>query len=266
MNFKKGIASIILEIAVVAIIIGAFILANPKFKFSPQTTPSPAVSPSPPPTDETANWETYTNQEIGITFKHPNLTITSEDIEELQSTVIFETLGAKYTLTKIKTVKNNPPSYLETNRQKTISGILWKDFVPENNSQYCDAGECGRLLPAYYTFRNGYIYIFYYLPIGNMELTEKILSTFKFLDSSPQPSPSKSPTVCIQVIQPAINQQTGECKNFPTPCDVPEGWNKVSECPSTSECQPPPKCNGQLIYGDPNPSDPNQCPRYYCAK
>ncbi len=32
--------------------------------------------------------------------------------------------------------------------------------------------------------------------------------------------------VCIQVITPAYNPETGECKEFPTPCDVPEDWEK----------------------------------------
>lgn len=36
------------------------------------------------------------------------------------------------------------------------------------------------------------------------------------------------------MIQPAQNLTTGECKDFPTPCDVPSGWETVSECtPST---------------------------------
>ncbi|OGN13950.1 MAG: hypothetical protein A3J47_02240 [Candidatus Yanofskybacteria bacterium RIFCSPHIGHO2_02_FULL_43_22] len=30
--------------------------------------------------------------------------------------------------------------------------------------------------------------------------------------------------VCIQVITPARNPETGEVKEFPTPCDVPKGW------------------------------------------
>lgn len=55
--------------------------------------------------------------------------------------------------------------------------------------------------------------------------------------SSATPSPLPSPTpptldendelVCVQVITPAINPRTGERKEFPTPCDVPEGWQKV---------------------------------------
>ncbi|MBI2020723.1 hypothetical protein HYS94_04935 [Candidatus Daviesbacteria bacterium] len=38
-------------------------------------------------------------------------------------------------------------------------------------------------------------------------------------------------TGCIQVITPAENPQTGECKDFPSPCDVPIGWDKVDSCP-----------------------------------
>ena len=34
--------------------------------------------------------------------------------------------------------------------------------------------------------------------------------------------------MCIQVIAPARNPQTGETRDFPTPCDVPEGWEVVS--------------------------------------
>ncbi len=44
-------------------------------------------------------------------------------------------------------------------------------------------------------------------------------------------------TACIQVIQPAKNLTTGECKNFPTPCDVPSGWKEVSECTASNTTQ-----------------------------
>lgn len=36
--------------------------------------------------------------------------------------------------------------------------------------------------------------------------------------------------LCIQVITPAKNPKTGECKYFPTPCDVPDHWEKVDSC------------------------------------
>ena len=37
----------------------------------------------------------------------------------------------------------------------------------------------------------------------------------------------KNNIVCIQVITRAKNPQTGETRDFPTPCDVPEGWEKI---------------------------------------
>ncbi len=40
----------------------------------------------------------------------------------------------------------------------------------------------------------------------------------------------KEDSMCIQVIQPAINRETGQCKEFPTPCDVPSGWEKIDSC------------------------------------
>lgn len=33
--------------------------------------------------------------------------------------------------------------------------------------------------------------------------------------------------MCIQVIAPARNKTTGEIKQFPTPCDIPDGWEQL---------------------------------------
>lgn len=41
---------------------------------------------------------------------------------------------------------------------------------------------------------------------------------------------SNSGKICAQVITPAKNSQTNDCKEFPTPCDVPEGWETVGDC------------------------------------
>lgn len=43
----------------------------------------------------------------------------------------------------------------------------------------------------------------------------------------------KSYKVCVQVITPAYNLQTGECREFPTPCDVPDGWRLTRSCTAT---------------------------------
>jgi hypothetical protein len=43
---------------------------------------------------------------------------------------------------------------------------------------------------------------------------------------------TSTPRACIQVITPAYNPQNpSECKEFPTPCDVPPGWVKIEKCP-----------------------------------
>jgi len=42
------------------------------------------------------------------------------------------------------------------------------------------------------------------------------------------PPPGKNPgEFCIQVITPARNRATGEVRDFPTPCDVPAGWDPI---------------------------------------
>lgn len=41
--------------------------------------------------------------------------------------------------------------------------------------------------------------------------------------------PRPDGVTCIQVITPAQNPETGECRKFPTPCDVPPGWKHGCE-------------------------------------
>jgi len=38
------------------------------------------------------------------------------------------------------------------------------------------------------------------------------------------------PVPCIQVLAPARNPLTGECRVFPTPCDIPDGWQRTASC------------------------------------
>jgi hypothetical protein len=49
----------------------------------------------------------------------------------------------------------------------------------------------------------------------------------KFVSLATQPLPALA---CAQVIAPARNPLTNECLQFPTPCDVPEGWQPVQSC------------------------------------
>ena len=64
----------------------------------------------------------------------------------------------------------------------------------------------------------GKVYSVNHWNLENKDYTEEfdtMLSGFKFLNGD---------VACIQVITAARNPQTGETKDFPTPCDVPEGW------------------------------------------
>lgn len=60
-----------------------------------------------------------------------------------------------------------------------------------------------------------------------------------------QEKPDKG-VICIQVITPAKNTATGECREFPTPCDVPNGWKKVSSCPTPSPSSIATQATGQV--------------------
>jgi hypothetical protein len=41
------------------------------------------------------------------------------------------------------------------------------------------------------------------------------------------PPAEEEMTMCAQVITPAINPETKAIREFPTPCDVPEGWEVI---------------------------------------
>lgn len=61
------------------------------------------------------------------------------------------------------------------------------------------------------------------------------------LQAQPQsilPPASEQKRVCIQVVTPAKNTTTGECREFPTPCDIPSGWIKVVSCETGSTPMP----------------------------
>jgi hypothetical protein len=56
-----------------------------------------------------------------------------------------------------------------------------------------------------------------------------LLPDGKFIGISVTPQPS---TVCAQVLAPARNPLTNECRVFMTPCDVPDGWILAASCPN----------------------------------
>ena len=59
-----------------------------------------------------------------------------------------------------------------------------------------------------------------------------------YFDKIDDPQPEAGPLSqgCAQVVTAAVNANTGVCQQFPTPCDVPSGWNPIggSVCRSLS--------------------------------
>jgi hypothetical protein len=72
----------------------------------------------------------------------------------------------------------------------------------------------------------------------------------KPVDSSKRGGSEK---VCAQVITPAVDPKTNNCREFPTPCDVPPGWGIMSKkCPiiPTSSASPKPS-----VSSEPTPTE-----------
>ena len=75
----------------------------------------------------------------------------------------------------------------------------------------------------------------------------------------------QGPGACIQVITYGKNPGTGECKQFATPCDVPNGWDSFStleECQQAGVAQQgnPNNCIQVITYGK-NPGT-GQCKEF----
>lgn len=198
-------------------------------------TPSPSATFTPLP-DPTASWQTYRNEEYGFEVKY----LSGWNPQNLE--VRGPLNGYKY---------ENPPagtSFIYNMQQNTWSP---KEYAPipeitTNGIKWFLAGTVDGLGGASIALipngrTNTMINIWYgwgtcleeYGPCPknnnpSKEAEEKlfeIISTFKFMELPPVPTDRS--IACIQVITPARNLQTGEVKDFPTPCDVPEGWEVI---------------------------------------
>lgn len=64
--------------------------------------------------------------------------------------------------------------------------------------------------------------------VGYLVLAMLFIAAVGFIYKWQYGQPAQNSQICIQVITTAKNPQTGEIKEFPTPCDVPEGWERSS--------------------------------------
>lgn len=60
---------------------------------------------------------------------------------------------------------------------------------------------------------------------------QNIVKSIKLATPAPISSAEPDGKMCAQVITPAKNLTTGEVKDFPTPCDVPAGWQVLPPQP-----------------------------------
>ncbi len=174
-------------------------------------------------------WKTYTNSEYGFEFKYPEEFATepyNEVVDQKQSErgVIIE----KGDLAVILSINNSiymgsAPTVAVSDEAKTFGNLAVRKNI---YYAYQILPERTWILEYRFENKNNKYTL---LTAENDEtgsgkisestekVMEQILSTFKFTE----------PEVCIQVITPARNKTTGEEKVFPTPCDVPEGWEKI---------------------------------------
>lgn len=64
---------------------------------------------------------------------------------------------------------------------------------------------------------------------------ERYCSNVVPIDTRSEAEPVEEVQFCIQVITPAKNIETEECVDYPTPCDIPEGWEAVESCEEEEE-------------------------------
>ncbi|KKR02565.1 MAG: hypothetical protein UT29_C0001G0045 [Candidatus Yanofskybacteria bacterium GW2011_GWA1_39_13] len=174
---------------------------------------------------DTSTWQTYHNEEYGFEFKYPKDwrvdTFSSLNFNEgiairspKSNTEVYPyeaTILVKYG--SFETSKSAFEENILPNLRKDIDHqIRYAQFNDKDTVAYSDLGviETENMV----IILGDRLVMISYLPGF-----DQILSTFKFIESEP--------TTCIQVITPARNLQTGEIRDFPTPCDVPPGWVKI---------------------------------------
>jgi hypothetical protein len=187
---KKMITIACILFMLLLITIGGYILVEEKVMKSysnPSTTP---IAPTSLVRSPTKKVELKTFTKLGISMQYPqNITIYQEDSNEdkpgasaTQNTVRFTMNNKNFVLERLADSPENEPPFTHTSITKEINGNVWKVVLPSQSSTFCDAGNCGKTAPSYYTYKNGYRYSFIYFSDDLQPTIENMLSTLVFIN------------------------------------------------------------------------------------
>jgi hypothetical protein len=174
-----------------------------------------------PKTNTTSDWKTYTNSEYGFELKFPNndyeliekkdgvnlnakvynespginIIVSTDSMNSITTKIVSQVDDFLKNSVDIKDIQFAGVQAKEISYGIAIGGTL-KDILIQKDDKVFDIRAIDDSSP------------------NNIE--NRIMASFKFID--------KDQVSCTQVITRAKNIKTGEVKDFPTPCDVPTGW------------------------------------------
>lgn len=195
-NSKKFLTFLLVFVVMVVIGVGGYVLGTRKTQTpakSPEPTPIASIQPTFTP-DPTANWKTYTNQKLGFQFQYPADWIPADPSEAPSGVAIKKCpKGQSCSVISVGLISESQLATMgitycgaypqDSTRCQTISGFLvdWGPPTEAKRSAYATASH-----------PKGGVVTISLAPVTSetKSVFLKILSTFKFLEQSPVPTPT----------------------------------------------------------------------------